>query len=101
MSNTNRFRKDPDDVVDFALNWATHLADLGDGSDTIDTSTWSIETANSGLAIETDAFTDTTTTVWLSGGLDNYREYDVRNRIVTAGGRTLDQVIIIKTGSRR
>lgn len=58
-----RYTKDPDDVIDFKIDWARHLAAIGDGTDTIDTSSWSIETDGSGMTIEDDTqFTDTTVT---------------------------------------
>lgn len=80
------YEKDPDETLDFIINWATHL-----GSDTISTSTWAAAT---GITIDSETETTTTATVWLSGGtLKAF--YLVTNTIVTAGGRTLEQSIRI------
>jgi hypothetical protein len=76
------FYKDPDAVLDYQIDWSTWL-----GSDTISTSAWTVQ---SGLTKGSDSKTDTTTTVWLSGGTAG-QTYRVTNRIVTAGGRTDDR----------
>lgn len=81
--------KDPDEVLDYKINWAKRL-----GSDTIVSSTWDVP---SGLTHgpPADTFTNTTTTVWLSGGtLDAV--YDITNHIVTAAGRHMDQSARLK-----
>jgi hypothetical protein len=85
------YRKDPDAIKDYTINWATYLATL---SDTITSSEWEID-EGVGLTIDSDSSTTTTTTVWLSGGTTRIR-YRVRNRIVTTGGRTEDQSIFIR-----
>ena len=78
------YSKDPDETLDYIINWATHL-----GSDTISSSSWVAET---GITIDSDTNTTTTATVWLSGGtLGQF--YLVTNTIVTDGGRTLEQSI--------
>lgn len=80
------YTKDPDETVDFIINWAVHL-----GSDTISSSSWAAET---GITVDSNTNTTTTATVWLSGGtLKVY--YLVTNTIVTDGGRTLEQSIRI------
>ncbi len=78
------YSKDPDETLDYIINWATHL-----GSDKISSSSWVAET---GITIDSDTNTTTTATVWLSGGtLGQF--YLVTNTIVTDGGRTLEQSI--------
>jgi hypothetical protein len=78
------FLQDPDEALDYIRDWSTDLV-----GDTIATSTW---TAPVGITIDDDSNTTTTATVWISGGtLGN--DYDVTNRIVTAGGRTLEHTI--------
>lgn len=83
---TNTFLKDPSDVVDYMLDYSVWLA-----SDTIDTSSWEVA---DGITREDDTNTDTTATVWLSGGAAG-RRYVVTNTITTAGGRTKQQSINI------
>jgi len=74
------FIKDSADVKDYTLNWAARLGD----TDTISTSVW---TATDGLTIDIDTNTDTTTTVWLSGGTRG-RSYTAFNTIVSTEGRS-------------
>ena len=85
------FTKDPSDVLDYQGLYSSWL-----GTDTIATSTWTVP---SGLTKDSDTSTDTTTTVWLSGGTEN-RDYEVVNTIVTAAGRTRDKTITINCRAR-
>lgn len=85
--------KDPDEVLDYVLDWEDRLA-----GDTIATSTWTIA-VGSGLTINSNSFTDTTTTVWLSAGV-LLTTYELLNRIVTDGGRTMDQTVKLKVKSK-
>lgn len=78
--------KDPDAVVNFTIDWAKVL-----GTDTITTSTF---TPDSGLTKDAASKTDSTSTVKLSGGTLG-EDYDVLNRIVTAGGLTHDRTFRI------
>ncbi len=87
MTNTNQFSKDPDDVLDFELDWSDWLAT----SETISTSTWTVPT---GIIKDTDTNTTTTTTIWLSGGTHG-AAYQITNRAVTNQGRTKDQSIYV------
>jgi hypothetical protein len=80
------FVKDPDAVLDYQVNWAAWL-----GADTISTSDWS---AAAGITVDSESETTTAATVWLSGGTAG-EEYAVRNRIVTAAGRTDDRTLTI------
>jgi len=79
--------KDTNEVLDYSLDWSRRL----DG-DTISTSTWTAASTNQDavLTIGTRTNTPTTTTVWLSSGT-TFKTYELTNRIVTAGGRTMDQ----------
>lgn len=80
--------KDPQAVVDYRIDWSEWL----DG-DTISTSTWSASSPV-GLAVNSDTNTATTATVWVSGGTDG-ASYKLKNTIVTAGGRTAEETILI------
>lgn len=79
--------KDPDEVLDYRVDWSDRL-----DSDTIVTSTWIVP---AGITNEDEEQTTTTTTIWLSGGTLNAK-YSLVNRITTAGGRTMDQTITLK-----
>lgn len=71
--------KTPTGVLDFAQDWSNFLS-----SDTISTSTWTVET---GLTVDSDANTSTTATAVISGGTAG-RVYKVQNTITTANGLT-------------
>jgi hypothetical protein len=73
--------KDPEGVLDYEIDWSDRL----DG-DTISSSDWEIE---AGIT-EGSSNTTTVTKIWLSGGTIG-EKYVLTNRIVTAGGRTMDQ----------
>ena len=83
--------KDPNAVIDYAVDWTLWL----DG-DTISSSIW---TAATGITIDSNTNTITNSTVWLSGGTAG-ASYEVTNRVVTAGGRTDDRTILISVAER-
>jgi hypothetical protein len=96
--------KDPNEVLDYSLDWQPSEVATGrfprlDDEDTILTSTWSIISAAPTLEIENDSNDDTTTTVWLSGGTLG-ANYELLNRIVTLGGRTMDQTCKLKVRAK-
>ena len=80
--------KDPDDVLDFSIDWTDVLA-LDE--ETIATATWTIP---NDLAKEQEIIAGGVTAVWLSGGVIGER-YEVGFRLVTAGGRTYDRTIAL------
>lgn len=80
--------KDPDEIEDFSVNWAGRL----DEGDTVATSIWDVPV---GLTMESNGFTASTTTIWLSGGTAG-QSYEFNNRVVTTGGRTFDQEIWLR-----
>lgn len=82
-----KYQKRKLSTLDYQVNWATWL-----GSDTIVTSTWTVET---GLTKDSISNTTTTATVWLSGGTVD-ETYEVVNTIVTTGGRTDYRTIVIE-----
>jgi hypothetical protein len=83
--------KDPDEVLDYQLDWSLRVLD-----DTIQSSEW---TMPEGLEKVNDFHNASTTTVWLRGGtLDE--THIVLNRIVTNGGRTMDQSVKLKIKSK-
>jgi len=80
--------KDPAEKKDYSVDWSLHLV-----TDTIGTSTWTVET---GLTQTTPAAsnTDTTTTIWLSGGTAD-EDYTVTNHVVTAAGREFERSFVV------
>ncbi len=84
--------KDPNEVLDYDLNWAARLS-----GDTIVTSTWLL--ADGALVIDSEEQSGTATKVWLSGGAEGV-SYTLTNRVVTSGNRTMDESVRIKIKSR-
>jgi hypothetical protein len=84
--------KDPDEVLDYTLDWVDRL-----GDDTISTSAWPDPPV--GITIDSNDNDLTSTTIWLSGG-EVDTQYLFTNRIVTAGGRTMDQSVKLKVKTR-
>jgi len=84
----NTYIHDPDDVLDYTVDWETWL-----DSDTLTVSAWTIPT---GLTEDTDetTFGDSTATVWLSGGTAG-KNYNIVNHITTAAGRETDQTLVL------
>lgn len=78
--------KHPGAVLDYQFDWGNWL-----GADTIETSQWSVGT---GLTKDSDDNTNSTATVWLSGGTDG-TSYQVTNTITTAQGRTESKALTV------
>lgn len=98
------YEKDPADVLDYLNNWqpSTGLSTgqepfLGE-TEVITDSTWVAYDPDwvptSDITIDSDSFTDTTTTVWLSGGTVAGL-YLITNHIITAEGREKDWSFLI------
>jgi len=83
--------KDPGAVLDYAIHWSAWL-----DTDTITDSEW---TATEGITVDSSSFTDTVSTVWLSGGTAG-ESYIVTNHITTVAGRQDDRSIKIKCKER-
>jgi len=86
------FTKDPDAVLDYAIEWSRWLA-----GDQIETSAWSV--SDSTLEAANDSNTATRATIWLSGGVSG-QSYTVTNRITTSGGRTDERSFVIQVQDR-
>jgi hypothetical protein len=83
--------KDPNEVLDYELDWSIRLE-----ADTITTSTWTVP---AGITMNSSSHTTTVSVIWLSGGVEG-ASYEILNRIVTAGGRTMDQTVKLKIRSK-
>jgi len=89
MSGETKY-KDPDSVLDYSTDWSDWLSASGD--DTINSSIWIVP---DGITKDSDTFTDTDATIWLSGGTDG-EKYNILNRITTIGNRTDDWTFTLK-----
>lgn len=85
------FEKDPDATEDYEFLWGPDL-----NGDTIATSTFLLP---DGMTQASSSNTDTTATIFVSGGSRGVT-YRVTNRITTAGGRTRDKTIRIKVSEQ-
>jgi hypothetical protein len=85
--------KDPDEVLDYVIDWSARLAI----SDAISSSSW--PDFPSGITKDSDTFDDATTTIWLSGGTSG-ESYKLTNRIVTSGGRTMEETVKLPVKSK-
>ena len=88
---TIKFIKDPDAVLDYTVDWSDWLV-----NDTIISATWVVPT---GITKDSSSNTDTTATIWLSGGTVNI-DYSIVCRITTLVGRIEDRTFIIKCKER-
>lgn len=81
------FIKDPDAILDYALNWTKWLE-----GDTISTGVWTVDP---GITIASQSVSGGIVTMFLQGGTDA-TTYNARCRITTTGGRTDDRTIQIQ-----
>jgi len=91
--------KDPDAVKDYKFDWKGQTNGLGNSDYLVSGETISSYTIipETGITVDSGSATDTNTsvTVWLSGGTAGV-SYDVTCRIVTSAGRTEDRSITIQ-----
>lgn len=80
--------KDPDEVLDYQIDWAREGDSRLEEGETLELSEFSV--AEGDVTIDDDEFTvDGLTTVWLSGGSDGTKCV-ILNRVTTSGGRIYD-----------
>lgn len=88
--------KRPASELDFGIDWAPVI-----GNDVIATSTWTNPDPVGvvvGTGPKAPGKTDTTTTIWFSGGVHGV-EYKLVNTIVTLGGRTFEEDVSLRVSS--
>jgi hypothetical protein len=81
--------KDPDEVVDYQVNWTERLED----GESISTSDFQV--ASGDVDIDSDTFAGPRCTVWLSGGTEG-TACVILNRIETSEGRIYDQSVRLR-----
>jgi hypothetical protein len=86
------FTKDPNAVLDYAIDWSKLLAE-----DQIAESRWSV--SDPALEATDDTSTATQATVWLSGGAVG-QSYTVTNKITTQAGRIDERSFIVQVQDR-
>jgi len=97
------FTKDPDAVLDYKFDWMakTNLSGNTDWLETSEIISSIIITADTGITVDSSSKTDsdTSATVWLSGGTDGIT-YSVACKITTSLGRTDERTISIQAEER-
>lgn len=92
-SPVRNYRKDPDAVLDYGLDWTDWLA----SGEAITASAW--EAVPGTISLANPTFSDEATKVWVSGGTDG-EAYFLTNRITTSDNRTDDRTIGIVVAER-
>lgn len=82
------FLKDPDAVLDYAVDWTSWLV----GSDDISASTWTVD---AGISVESDSHDGYIAKVVVSGGTVG-AVYKAVNHIVTTEGLEDDRTILFR-----
>ena len=90
--------KDPDEILDYTIDWKDSNDPVLGTAETIITSTWTVP---SGLTEDSSSNTTTTTTVVLSGGAAKTK-YQIANKIVTDSvpARTYERTVNLKVKER-
>lgn len=84
--------KDPNEVLDYQIDWTARLA----SGETISTSTFTV--ASGTVVKDSSSYLAGVATVWLSGGADG-EVCTILNRITTSAGRTYDQSVKLRIRS--
>jgi hypothetical protein len=88
----NSVIKDPGDTEEFTIVWRGSDATLDyvlDDTETVTASTWTLPAP---LVEVSSGFTNTTSYVFVSGGVDGTR-YDMECEITTSAGRTINRTL--------
>jgi len=84
--------KDPDAVLDYAVDWSAWLSQ----AEAITTAT---VVADDGITVDSDSHDGGIHTIWLSGG-EVGRDYRITSRITTSQGRGDDRTMLIRVRER-
>ena len=82
--------KDPDDYKDYGIDWTKALA-----GDPIVSSVWSVDVGDGALILDQLSNTNTVAIVWIRAGSADV-DYELRNHIVTEGGRQFDRSVKLR-----
>lgn len=85
--------KDPDEVLEYFIDWAPRLGDEGD---TISSATWTLP---SGITKAAQREVSPKSFIKFTGGTHGV-DYDVGCRIVTTGGLTMDETVRLPVRNR-
>ena len=85
--------KDPDAVLDYAIDWGSEWLCIGESINSY------IITVDTGLTKDSNSEVGGIITMWLSGGTAE-EDYVVACKIVTSAGRTEERSILIRCRER-
>lgn len=88
MATLKKFVQDPDEVLDYTIDWSEWLA----SGDTIVAAT---ATGPTGITVGQTVFTINEVTIWVQGGIAG-TSYDIEIHVTTNGGRQGDRTITIQ-----
>ena len=88
--------KDADAKLDYTVDWSAWLAE----GDTISAATFVMTGTPTPPTVYNTSFDGTTTTFWLSGGVDAGSGYLLTIHVTTAAGREDDRSITINVAER-
>jgi hypothetical protein len=89
--------KDPEAVLDYAIDWGAQYLDEGD---LIADSSWSVDPDEpGGVSVVGSDFADTVSKVQAGGGVPG-RLYRLANLVVTQSGRTDERSIMLRVEKR-
>lgn len=80
--------KDPDEVLDYTLDWTSRLA----AGDTIATSLFTV--VSGGCTIQSQTNNTTSATVWLQAG-NAGATANIKNRVTTSQGRVMELTVLL------
>lgn len=90
--------KDPNEVLDYEIDWADQDSPRLEAGETLATSTFTIVEGT--VVIDSSVFAGSgLATVWLSGGADG-EKCVILNRVTTSEGRTYDQSVTLRIRSK-
>ena len=90
--------KDPDEVLDYELDWADPDHPRLVSGETLVTSTWTVVEGD--VVVDSEDFAPSgLTTIWLSAGSPGTLCV-LLNRVTTSGGRTYDQSVKLRIRSK-
>jgi hypothetical protein len=87
------------EIIDYSIDYSDDLEEI-EPADTITGSTWTVSPAIGLTITDGTQFTDTTTSVWVSGGGRNGSIYRLKNTATTAGGRSFVRVLVVKMANK-
>lgn len=85
--------KDPNEVLDYQLDWSDDTSSRLEVGESIVTSTWVVVSGD--VVIDSSSQASGVTTVWLSGGTDGM-PCVLLNRVTTSNGRIYDYSVRLR-----